>query len=164
MEKIKWLFLVYKIPNNPSSKRVYVWRKLKKLGAFKLQDAVFILPYSEKTLEQFQWFASKIVKMDGEATIWESNATTEPQETALMQKFNDNVNAQYDEILHKLKRIKSIEDIGEKENLLRDIIAEYTEIKCYDYFKADLGVKIDRIITRKQNQLNKLKYESGEEQ
>lgn len=164
MEKNKWIFLIYKIPNNPSSKRVYVWRKLKKLGAFKLQDAVFVLPYSEKSFEQFDWVAAKIIKMEGEATIWESIAATEAQEEALVQKFNDSVNAQYDEVLHKLKRIKLIEDVGEKENLLRDIENEYIEIKSYDYFKTDLGIKIDRIITRKQKQLEKLKCESEDEQ
>jgi hypothetical protein len=37
-----WILLVYKIPNEPSAGRVFVWRKLKKLGAILLHDAVSI--------------------------------------------------------------------------------------------------------------------------
>ena len=158
MEKIKWLFLIYKIPNSPSSKRVFVWRKLKKLGVVTLQDAIFVLPYSEKNFEKFQWIAAKIIEMDGEATVWESNAATDPQEKGLVQKFNDSVNNQYSEIIEKLKKVKLTEDICEKEDLLKNILEEYTEIKHHDYFEACLGVKTAKMLTRKQKHLDELKY------
>ena len=48
-----WLLLAYKVPRDPSAARVYVWRKLKKLGAVALQDAVWVLPSTPQTLEQF---------------------------------------------------------------------------------------------------------------
>jgi CRISPR/Cas system-associated endoribonuclease Cas2 len=90
MDRVKWAFLIYKVPNNPTRKRVYVWRKLKKLGAIALQNAVFVLPYTEKTLEQFQWLASEIIDMEGEATVWECYAMCKQQEEALIKKFNEN--------------------------------------------------------------------------
>ena len=39
-----WLLLIYKVPPNPTANRVYVWRKLKQLGALLLHDAVWVLP------------------------------------------------------------------------------------------------------------------------
>jgi hypothetical protein len=47
--------------------RVYIWRKLKRLGAVLFQDAVRVLPNAARTLEQFQWLAAEIVEMGGEA-------------------------------------------------------------------------------------------------
>ena len=35
-----WLLLAYKVPRDPSASRVRVWRKLKRLGAVALQDAL----------------------------------------------------------------------------------------------------------------------------
>jgi len=39
-----WVVLVYKIPREPAAGRVSVWRKLKRLGALLLHDAVWLLP------------------------------------------------------------------------------------------------------------------------
>jgi hypothetical protein len=39
-----WVLLVYKVPREPTSSRAYVWRKLKRLGALLIHDAVWVLP------------------------------------------------------------------------------------------------------------------------
>ena len=145
---IDWLFLIYKIPREPSSKRVCVWRKIKKIGALKLQDAVFALPYSERNLEKFQKIAQRITEIEGEVTIWKSCPVSEYQEEALIKQFNENINNQYNDILQRLDKMISIADICEKTVLLQNITAEYTEIKRRDYFNADLSVKIDEILTQ----------------
>lgn len=61
----QWLLLVYKVPNEPSARRVYVWRKLKRLAALLLHDTVWILPATAYTREQFQWLAAEILEMEG---------------------------------------------------------------------------------------------------
>ena len=66
----QWLLFHYKISPDPSAARVYIWRKLKRLGAVHYQDAVWVLPKSPHTLEQFQWLAAEIDEMGGEATLW----------------------------------------------------------------------------------------------
>ena len=64
-QKIPWVLLVYKIPREPTSSRAQVWRKLKRLGALLLHDAVWVLPATPWTREQFQWFRTPISR--GEA-------------------------------------------------------------------------------------------------
>ena len=59
---MNWLLLAYKIPREPSASRVYVWRKMKQLGAVLLQDAVWVLPESARTREQFQWLAADLLQ------------------------------------------------------------------------------------------------------
>ena len=48
-----WVLLHYKIPREPTAPRVYVWRKLKRLGAILLQDAVWVLPATPHTRNAF---------------------------------------------------------------------------------------------------------------
>ena len=49
-----WLLLSYKLPAHPSALRVYVWRKLKRLGAILLNDTIWVLPDTPKTAENFR--------------------------------------------------------------------------------------------------------------
>jgi hypothetical protein len=72
MRAMSWLLLVYKIPREPTASRVYVWRKLKQLGAISLQDATWALPATPRTQEQLQWLASEIVELGGEASLFQS--------------------------------------------------------------------------------------------
>jgi polyhydroxyalkanoate synthesis regulator phasin len=39
-----WLLLIYRVPSTPSRARVSVWRRLKRLGALYVQQAVCVLP------------------------------------------------------------------------------------------------------------------------
>ena len=39
-----WLVLVYRVPSEPSSKRVAIWRDLKRVGAHYLQQCVCVVP------------------------------------------------------------------------------------------------------------------------
>ena len=64
----KWLLLAYKVQREPSANRVYVWRQMKQLGAILLQDAVWVLPETPRTREQFQWLAAEISELGGEIT------------------------------------------------------------------------------------------------
>ncbi len=59
-----WMLLVYKIPREPTASRAIVWRKLKRLGALLLHDAVWVLPATPWTREQFQWLAVEIGELE----------------------------------------------------------------------------------------------------
>ena len=85
--EIKWLLLAYKIPRDPTSTRVYVWRKLKRLDAFALQNAVWVLPAAEVTREQFQWLAAEIEELNGSATLWEARQVLEGMDGELLGHF-----------------------------------------------------------------------------
>src|SRR5215213_12001994 len=45
----RWLLLIYTVPREPSANRVSIWRKLRRLGAILLHDAVWVLPRSPRT-------------------------------------------------------------------------------------------------------------------
>src|SRR5919198_5776750 len=99
-----WVALVYKIPREPAAGRVYVWRKLKRLGALLLHDAVWLLPETPWTREQFQWLAVEIRELGGEALVWESRMVLPGQDDALVQQFLVEVDEAYRAVLAALQQ------------------------------------------------------------
>ena len=99
----RWLLLVYKVPHEPSANRVSTWRKLKRLGAILLHDAVWVLPSSPRTREQFQWLASDIRDLGGEALVWHASLSADGQDEALVRQFTAQVDALFAEILTALE-------------------------------------------------------------
>jgi hypothetical protein len=122
--------LIYKIPREPTAGRVYIWRKLKQLGAILMQDAVWVLPATARTQEQFQWLSTEVTELGGEATLWRSELAFAAQEVKLVAKFEAEIEPVYREILKALKRKKpDLEALGRK----------YQQAHTHDYFKCKLG-------------------------
>ena len=129
-QETSWVILVYKIPREPTSSRAAVWRKLKRLGALLLHDAVWVLPATPWTREQFQWLAVEIGELEGEAYLWESHLLLNGQAEALAQQFQARVDAAYQEIL------------GELEQEEADLVAlsrKYQQVRAQDYFHSEVG-------------------------
>jgi len=78
-----WLLFLYKVPHEPSSHRVYVWRKLKRYEALLLHDAVWALPVSSRSLAQFQELAEEISKLGGDSLLWEARLAVGKQDESL---------------------------------------------------------------------------------
>ncbi len=76
-----WLVLIYRIPREPAAGRVYIWRKLKQLGAVALQDAAWVLPSTDRTREQFQWLAAEVTEKNGEQFCGKPTSFTRPTST-----------------------------------------------------------------------------------
>lgn len=69
---ITWLLLIYVVPSEPSRKRAYLWRELKKVGAVYLRDGVCALPERAETTAAFRRIAAKVEEFGGEATLVEA--------------------------------------------------------------------------------------------
>jgi hypothetical protein len=87
-----WLLLVHQLPSKPTNLRVRVWRKLQQLGAVAVKNSIYILPFSEKTNEDFQWLKQEIASSGGEATVFRANTVegaTDKEIVALFQRARD---------------------------------------------------------------------------
>jgi hypothetical protein len=134
-----WVLLVYKIPREPTSSRALVWRKLKRLGALLLHDAVWVLPATPWTREQFQWLTVEIGELGGEAYLWESHLLLNGQSDALAQQFQARVDAIYQEILDEMEQDEA------------DLVAlsrKYQQVRAQDYFHSALGVQVREHLMR----------------
>jgi hypothetical protein len=129
----RWAVLVYKVPHEPSAGRVAVWRKLKRLGAILLHDAVWVLPASPRTLEQFQWLASEIAELGGEAILWQGALCLDGQDESLARQFLAQADTAYAEILASL---------GQPEPDLGALSRRYQQVRRQDYLNSPLGERV----------------------
>jgi hypothetical protein len=130
---VPFLLLLYKIPPEPTAGRVYVWRKLKAMGALLLHDAAWVLPANERTREQFQWLAVEIQERGGEALVWEAEPALPGQQEALAAEFRQQAEAGYQAVLDALAR--------EPQPDLAALSRRYQQTQAQDYFHAPLGRK-----------------------
>ena len=128
-----WLLLTYKLAAEPSARRVYIWRKLKRLGAISIFEAVWVLPDSPRTYEQFQWLAAEIQEMGGEAMFWKAQAELSGQEDRLIEHFSGQVDKAYQELWLKL---------GQPDADRGKLAQTYQQIRQRDYFHSVIGQQV----------------------
>ena len=133
MSSRAWLLLVYKVSPEPTARRVYAWRKLKRLGAILLHDAVWVLPNTAFTKEQLQWLAAEIVEMEGEALVWEAQLTMVGQAEALKAQFVAQADAAYTQLLSQLEQADCD---------LAALSKRYQQVSSVDYFQSPLGQRV----------------------
>ena len=129
----RWLLLAYKIPREPSADRVYAWRKMKQLGAVMLQDAVWVLPETPRTREQFQWLAAEITELGGEATLWSSDLIYATDDKVLRRQFESRVAEMNRDVLAGLKQ---------KQRDLTALSKRYQQAQSQDFFRHELGRRV----------------------
>jgi hypothetical protein len=99
MNESDWLLLIYKVPAEPSKKRLALWRKLKGLGAVYLQNGVCLLPKTDHHRRQFKIIQNEIGEMGGESFLLESSGFDKRQQELIAGRFNEKRNAEYREFL-----------------------------------------------------------------
>ncbi|MCI0475237.1 MAG: hypothetical protein L0Y55_03245 [Anaerolineales bacterium] len=128
-----WLLLHYKIPTHPTARRVYIWRKLQRLGAILLHDAVWVLPANSRTREQLQWLTCEITELRGAAFLWQGQLLQGTQEDALIQHFTARTDQEYQKILSALKHAPRD---------LTTLSRRFQQVQSQDYFQSPLADQV----------------------
>jgi hypothetical protein len=66
---------------------VRIWRKLQKLGAVSIKSSVYVLPFNEKTHEDFQWLKQEIEEAGGEASVFRAGAVEGTTDGEIIAEF-----------------------------------------------------------------------------
>ena len=138
-----WLLLHYKLPSKPTALRVYVWRKLKRMGGVLLHEAVWVLPETPRTAEQYQWLTAEIQEMGGTAHYWRATSIWEGHDQALVGQFNEQVDQIYTEILKKLEKPTAN---------LEELSQQYQQTSSRDFFHSQLGLQVKEKLTSKRGE------------
>jgi hypothetical protein len=102
----KWILCSYRVPRQPTRLRLAVWRRLKRLGALPVHDAVWALPMSGETRESVEWVAEEVEERGGAMLIWEANSIAAEQDRALVELFRAEANREYATIVTAAKSIR----------------------------------------------------------
>jgi hypothetical protein len=130
---MNWLILTYRPPSGPSAGKVYIWRKLKRLGAIGIFESVWVLPDTPWTLEQYQWLTGEILEMGGEAIFWKGQTELAGQEENLIQQFSQQVDPIYQDLLAQLEQ---------PEPDLAHISQDFQQTQQRDYFHSSFGEQV----------------------
>jgi hypothetical protein len=123
---------------------VYVWRKLKALGALLVHDSVWVLPLTNRTHEKLQWLATEVKDMDGgDATVWEAQQVFTGQDTDLQQHFINQVDVIYREILEQLENADAD---------LTPLSKQFLQAQQQDYFQSELGQQVREVLLKRRGE------------
>lgn len=93
---MEWALLSYRIPREPSTPRIAVWRKLKQLGVDQVGDGLVALPDDARNREHLEWIAADVIAADGDAAVWvarTSRTTSESTANRMRAARNDEYEA-----------------------------------------------------------------------
>jgi len=148
-----WLMIIYRVPSTPSTSRVTVWKKVKELGAYLLQQSVYILPNLPKVREAVNQLKEQISRLGGESKVIEIASLGEEQEREVKAGFNSNREEEYEEVikacnelLHEIEEESSTEDfhfadLEENEKHIQRVRELLEDVVGRDYFGSSLQAK-----------------------
>src|SRR5574338_122991 len=85
--RLRWLLLVHQVPASPSNLRVRTWRRLQQLGAIPVKQAVYVLPDSPESREDFAWLTADIAAAGGEAVVFAADGVDGWTDDRLIDQF-----------------------------------------------------------------------------
>jgi hypothetical protein len=128
-----WVLLSFRIPREPSTPRITVWRKLKRLGVAQLGDGLVALPADARTREHLEWLADEVQDAGGAAVIWLAHPASAAQEREIVQAMADARAAEYRAVLTDAAAARTGDDTTRR-RALRRLRAELRRIHRRDYF------------------------------
>lgn len=172
MQDTRWVVLVYRVPTEPASKRVGVWRELKRIGALYLQQCVCIFPDRADVAEELARITAKIVAMDGEYTLFDIPHLRPVDEEKIVRSIRELRDKEYAEIIEECetKFVKEVEFEHFRQNYtfeeaeeigqdLEKIRRWFARIVARDWFGASRRGEVEVWIERCQELLNAFEQE-----
>lgn len=132
VQKQEWALLSYRIPRQPSTPRIAVWRRLKELGVVQIGDGLVALPGDARCQEQLEWVSVSVEEAGGEALVWLAQLARRSDDADLIQRMRD---ARSDEYRSLLDEIESDQEDAGSRTIAR-WRREWRKIDRRDYFRA----------------------------
>jgi hypothetical protein len=134
-----WVLLAYRLPREPSTPRIALWRRLRRLGAAQLGDGLVALPADDHTREQLEWLAGEVQEAGGEATVWLAQPATAAQGRELADRMRTATAADY-------RAVVEAANVGgdrrRRDRLRRSLRA----IRSRDYFAANERTEAEQAV------------------
>lgn len=143
----EWVLLSYRLPREPSTVRVTVWRRLKRLGVAQVLDGLVALPADARTREQLEWIADEVLAAKGEATIWLARPGSRAQEQAFARKMTQAVAADYAAVSVAAREALDLDDVVRSRTVAR-LRRELARIRSRDFFPPADRERAQRAVER----------------
>src|SRR5690348_2862574 len=128
-----WVLLFYRLPRVPSTPRITVWRKLKRLGVAQLVDGLVALPADARTREQLEWIAEEITEAGGQASVWLAQPASVAQELEVARAMAEARAAEYQAVIDEARAARGA-DARTSARAGARLRAELRRIERRDFF------------------------------
>lgn len=130
----EWVLLSYRLPREPSTPRITVWRKLKRLGIAQISDGLVALPADARTREQLEWIADEAIEAGGSAAIWLARPAALAQERELAAGMAAARAQEYRAVIDQASEAAAATGAETRSAVARRLRAELRRIARRDYF------------------------------
>jgi hypothetical protein len=120
------------MPREPSSPRIAVWRRLRRLGAVQVIDGLVGLPADARTREQLEWVADQVVEAGGESMVWLGRLASARQERELVERIAAAIAEAYQSVIDEVSELRRRGDVQRR--TLGRLRRELRRIGQRDYF------------------------------
>lgn len=125
------MVLIYTVPSQPTRKRAYVWRELKRLGAVYLRDGVALLPHRGDLEPRLSEVDDRIREYEGTSYLLLSPHFPAGSDDTLVQAFQEERREEYRELHHA--GVRFLRDV------LADVDADDFGFPDVDKLDSELG-------------------------
>jgi hypothetical protein len=146
MSTMPWLALSYSLPPGPSSRRVALWRRLRRLGTLAGPGGVYLLPDLPECLESLQWLADEIRQSGGEAWLTRAERAAGLSDGELRRRFSAARDADWAVLEKRLaaieppaSRVKAAARRAASAEALRRIRREHGALARIDFYPSGRG-------------------------
>jgi hypothetical protein len=145
----EWVLLTYQLPREPSTPRIALWRRLRRLGVAQLGDGLAALPADARTREQLEWLAEEVVEAGGEAGVWLARPASAAQERALAAGMTEARAAEYLALAEEAAA--QLASGTDRTRVVERLRRQWREITRRDYFpppQRDAAAAVVQALTR----------------
>jgi hypothetical protein len=135
------------MPREPSTPRISVWRKLKRLGVAQLADGLVALPDEPRTRELLEWIADEVEDGGGTATMWIGAPASTRDERAIVAAMAAEVAGRYRTVAADAQKAAGSPPSARRRTLAR-LRRELRRIRQLDYFPPPERGRATRAVER----------------
>jgi ChrB-like protein len=161
-----WSLLIYRLPTQPSSARVAIWRDLRRLGALPLQQSCIVMPERPSIVDRLNEIVDRIKGLGGTSHLFRLTDLSSQQAADLRAAWSSLRAHEYAEIIEECetKFLKEVDfeifrdnlTSGEAEELEADldkIRAWYQRVRSRDWFGAEHRLEVEAAIAKCETRL-----------
>jgi hypothetical protein len=146
MAEVPWLLLTFTLPVKRASKRVEVWRNLRRYGSVPLGNSGYLLPNSPINQERFEWLAQAIRKYAGEASVVSVQSIDNLSTPQLVTRFTEARARDYQELIRELQKRSNVAPPKRASGRTSRLRARFREIVEIDFFSSPLQKRVEDLL------------------
>jgi hypothetical protein len=104
-DRRRWLLFVHQLPSTPSNLRVRTWRRLQQIGAVPIKQAVYVLPDTAATRENFEWLKTEVQASGGDASVFAADNVDAWSDDALIEAFRQSGREAYGALTADVEKV-----------------------------------------------------------